>query len=66
MMFFSLTVINVKVSETQLRALVGDQDFSIQGEDHGFVLQVDHTAHNVPRVPAAAEETAAHVEPVTL
>lgn len=61
-----LTVLSVKVGEAQLRALGGDEDLSIEGEDHGLVLHVDHAAHHVPGVPAAAKQAAAHVQTVTL
>ena len=62
----SLTVLRLEVGKAELGALVCDQDLSIEGEDHGLVLHVAHAAHHVARVPTPAEETAAHVQPVTL
>lgn len=47
-----LTILSFKVSEAEFGALGGDEDLSIEGEDHGLVLHVDHTAHHVPSVPA--------------
>lgn len=61
-----LTITDVEVGETKFRALVSDEDFSVEREDHGFVLHVDHTTHNVTRVPTATEEPTARVESMTL
>lgn len=62
----SFTILGLKVGEAELGAGAGDEDFSIQGEDHGLVLHVDHTAHHVSRVPAAAKQAAAHVQTLAL
>lgn len=56
-----LTVLRLKVSETQLRAVAGDKNFAIQSEDHGLVLHIDHTPNHVPLVPGTTEEMASLV-----
>lgn len=61
-----LTVLSFEVSEAEFGAFGGDEDLAIKGEDHGLVLHVDHTAHHVPSMPATPEQTAAHVQTVTL
>lgn len=62
----TLTVLRLEVGKAELRALVGDEDLSVEGEDHRLVLHVDHTAHHVPRVPTPPKETTAHVQTLTL
>lgn len=61
-----LTVLGIEVGETKLGTFGGDEDLSVQGENHGLVLHVDHASHNVPCMPAASEQTAARVQTVTL
>lgn len=61
-----LTVLGIEVGEAELGTFGGDEDLSVQGENHGLVLHVDHASHHVPRVPAAPEQTAARVQTVTL
>ena len=56
-----LTVLRLEVAEAELRALAGDEQLSVEGEDHGLVLHVDHAAHHVALAPRAAEVAAAHV-----
>ena len=47
----ALTIPCLKVSEAELRALVGDQELSIQGENHGFVLHIDHATDHIALFP---------------
>lgn len=61
-----LTIVSVKVSEAELRALVGDKDLSIESKDHGLILHVNHASHHVTLAPCSPKEVAAHVYPSTL
>lgn len=55
----ALTVFCLKVSEAKLRALVGDQEFSVQGKNHGFVLHIDHATDYVTLFPRMSKVAAA-------
>lgn len=61
-----LTILGLKVSEAELRAFACDQKFSIQGENHGLVLHVDHTPDHVPFLPWMSKVAAASVHPSAL
>ena len=61
-----LTILRFKVGEAEFRALGGDEDFSIQGEDHGLVLHVDHAADHVSSMPAPPKQMSAHVQTMAL
>ena len=62
----NLTVLCLKVSKAQLRAIVGDENFSIQSEDHGLVLHIDHTPDHITLAPAATKDTTSPVHTSTL
>lgn len=62
----ALTVLCLKVGKTKLRALVGDQELSVQGENHGFVLHVDHAANHVSLFPRMSKVAAACMQTSTL
>lgn len=61
-----LTILRFKVGEAKFRAFGGDKYLSVEGEDHGFVLHVDHTANHIATVPGAPEQTAAQIQTVAL
>lgn len=61
-----LTILCLKVSEAKLRPLVGDQKLSIQGENHGFVLHVDHATNHIAAFPRLPKVTAACMQASTL
>ncbi len=60
------TVLCLKVSEAELRALVGDQKLSIQGENDRFVLHVDHATDHIALLPRMSKVTAACMHTPTL
>lgn len=55
------TLFCLKVSEAKLRALVGDEELSVQGENHGLVLHVDHATDHVALFPRVSEVAASCV-----
>ncbi len=61
-----LTVLCLKVSEAKLRALVSDQELPVQGENHGFILHVDHATDHVARFPRKSKVAAACMHASTL
>lgn len=61
-----LTIFSLKVSEAELRALVGDDYLSIESKDHGLIFHVNHASHHVALVPCSPKEVAAHVYPSAL
>lgn len=62
----ALTVLCLKVSEAKLGALAGDQQLSVQGENHRFVLHVDHATDHVALFPRMSKVAAASVHTSTL
>lgn len=62
----ALTILSLKICEAQFGALICNKDFSIQGEDHRFILHIDHAADYIACVPGTTKEAAAHVQSVTL
>lgn len=62
----ALTILSLKVSKAKLRALVGNQELSIQGENHGFILHVDHATDHVALFPGVAKIPAPCVHTSTL
>lgn len=63
---FRLTVLGIEVGEAEFGTFGGDEDLSVQGENHGLILHVDHASHHVPSMPAAPEQAASRVQTVTL
>lgn len=55
----ALTILCLKVSEAKLGSFTGDQEFSVEGENHGFVLHVDHATNHVALFPRLSKVAAA-------
>lgn len=55
----ALTILCLKVSEAKLGSFIGDQQFSVKGENHRFVLHVDHAANHVALFPRMSKVAAA-------